>query len=154
GASRLGKAALWTGATDERFAMVIASISGEGGAAVSRRNYGETVAHITDTTRYFYQFAPNYHEYSNKLDQLPMDAHMLISLIAPRPLLLQTGDADFWSDPKGEFLAAVAAEPVYKLFAKDGPGTNQFPAAGDTTLLHTLGYYMHSGGHAVLPTDY
>jgi hypothetical protein len=154
GASRLGKTVLWAGAEDQRFAMVIASISGEGGAAISRRNYGETVAHITDTTRYFYQFAPNYHDFSNRLDQMPMDAHMLISLIAPRPLLLQTGDSDNWSDPRGEFLAAVAAEPVYKLFGKDGPGTNQFPGAGDTNLLHTLGYYMHSGGHAVLPTDY
>jgi len=153
GASRLGKTALWTGAQDQRFAMVIASISGEGGAALSRRNYGETVAHITDTARYFYQFAPNYHDYSNKPDQLPIDGHMLISLIAPRPLLLQTGDSDHWSDPKGEFLAAVAAEPVYKLFKKEGPGTTIFPKPEDASMLNTLGYYMHVGGHAVLPTD-
>jgi len=153
GASRLGKTALWTGAQDQRFAMVIASISGEGGAALSRRNYGETVAHITDTSRYFYQFAPDYHGFSNKVDQLPIDGHMLISLIAPRPLLLQTGDSDFWSDPKGEFLAAVAAEPVYQLFGKAGPGTNVFPKAEDASMLNPLGYYMHSGGHAVLPSD-
>jgi hypothetical protein len=154
GASRLGKTVLWAGARDERFAMIIASVSGEGGAALSRRNYGETVAHITDTSRYFYQFAPNYHSFSNRVDQLPMDAHMLIALIAPRPLLLQTGNTDYWSDPKGEFLAAVAAEPVYKLFGKQGPGTDTFPQAGDTSLLHTLGYYMHDGGHGVLPQDY
>jgi hypothetical protein len=154
GASRLGKTVLWAGAQDQRFAMVIASISGEGGAALSRRNFGETVAHITDTSRYFYQFAPNYHDFSNTLDQLPMDGHMLIALIAPRPLLLQTGDSDNWSDPKGEFLAAVAAEPVYKLFGKEGPGTKEFPMAEDTTMLNTLGYYMHRGGHAVLPSDY
>jgi len=154
GASRLGKTVLCAGAYDQRFAMVIASVSGEGGAALSRRNFGETVAHITDTSRYFYQFAANYHDYSNKVNELPMDAHMLISLIAPRPLLLQTGSTDLWSDPKGEFLAAIAAEPVYKLFGKEGPGTTVFPAAGDTTLLHPLGYYMHDGPHGVLPTDY
>ncbi len=154
GASRLGKTALWTGAHDTRFALVIASISGEGGAALSRRNYGETVKHITDTSRYFYQFAPNYHSYSDRVNNLPMDGHMLISLVAPRPLLLQTGNTDYWSDPKGEFLAAVAAEPVYRLFGKQGPGTEVMPAAGDTSLLHPLGYYMHNGGHAVLPEDY
>jgi hypothetical protein len=83
-----------------------------------------------------------------------MDAHMLISLIAPRPLLLQTGSTDGWSDPKGEFLAANAASPVYKLFGKSGPNTDVFPAAGDTSLLNTLGYYMHDGGHGVFPQDY
>ncbi len=153
GASRLGKTALWTGAQDQRFAMVIASISGEGGAALSRRNYGETIGHITDPTRYLYQFAADYHNYSNRIDQLPMDAHMLVSLIAPRPLLLQTGNTDFWSDPKGEYLSAQAAEPVYKLFGKAGPGAHEFPGPGDTSLLNPLGYYMHEGGHAVLPTD-
>jgi hypothetical protein len=133
--------------------MVIASISGEGGAALSRRNFGETIAHITAPSRYLYQFAANYHDYSNKVDQLPVDAHMLVSLIAPRPLLLQTGNTDFWSDPKGEYLSAQAAEPVYKLFGKAGPGAHEFPAPGDTALLNPLGYYMHEGGHAVLPAD-
>lgn len=154
GASRLGKTALWTGAHDTRFAMVIASISGEGGAALSRRNYGETVKHLTDTSRYFYQFAPNYHGFSDHVDQMPMDGHLLISLVAPRPLLLQTGDADYWSDPKGEFLAAVAAEPVYRLFGKKGPGSDVMPKAGQADMLNTLGYYMHAGGHTVLPADY
>lgn len=153
GASRLGKTVLWTGAADQRFAMVIASISGEGGAALSRRNYGETIAHITDPSRYLYQFAANYHDYSNSVDKFPVDAHMLVSLIAPRPLLLQTGNTDLWSDPKGEFLSAVAAEPVYRLFGKSGPGTQAFPAAGDISLLNPLGYFMHEGGHAVLPGD-
>jgi hypothetical protein len=153
GASRLGKTALWAGASDQRFAMVIASISGEGGAALSRRNYGETIAHITDEHRYFYQFATNYRGYRHKVDQLPMDAHMLVALIAPRPLLLQTGNTDYWSDPKGEYLSARAAEPVYRLFGKAGPGNHEFPAAGDTSLLNPLGYYMHQGGHAVLPAD-
>ena len=134
--------------------MVIASISGESGAALSRRNYGETIAHMTDTSRYFYQYAPRYHDYSNKVDELPVDGHMLISLIAPRPLLLQTGSTDYWSDPKGEYLAAQAAEPVYQLFGKKGIGTGPFPAPKDDSMLNTLGYYMHDGPHTVLPEDY
>jgi hypothetical protein len=154
GASRLGKTVLWTGARDPRFAMVIASVSGESGAALSRRNYGETVAHMTDTSRYFYQFAPHYHDFSNNVNDLPVDGHMLISLIAPRPLLLQTGDTDFWSDPKGEFLAAKAAEPVYKLYNRKVIEKDTMPSAGDDTMLNTLGYFMHKGGHGVLPGDY
>ncbi len=155
GSSRLGKTVLWAGAHDTRFKLVIASISGEGGAAISRRNFGETIQHITDPTRYYYQFAPNYHSYADKVNQLPIDAHMLVALIAPRPLLLQTGSTDFWSDPKGEFLAALAAAPVYKLFGERGPGTTVMPAAGDTSLLlNRLGYFMHDGGHTVLAKDW
>jgi hypothetical protein len=151
GVSRLGKTVMWAGAHDTRFAMVIASCSGEGGAALSRRNYGETVAHLV--ARYSYQFAVNYQKYAAHVDQLPVDANMLIALIAPRPLLLQTGDKDYWSDPKGEFLAAVAAGPVYQLLGKDGLDTNTWPPAG-TPILHTLGYFMHEGGHGSLPSDW
>jgi hypothetical protein len=154
GASRLGKTVLWAGATDTRFAMVIASISGEGGAALSRRNFGETIKHITDTSRYQYQFAANYHNFSDRVNELPVDGHMLISLIAPRPLLLQTGNTDLWSDPKGEFLAAVAAEPVYNLFGLKGPETTVMPKAGEKSLLNHLAYFMHEGGHTVLPEDW
>jgi hypothetical protein len=155
GASRLGKTVLWTGIHDTRFKMVIASISGEGGAAIARRNYGETIQHITDTSRYYYQFAPNYHAYAGRIYDLPFDAHALVALMAPRPLLLQTGSTDYWSDPKGEFLAAMAAVPVYKLFGERVPEATAMPAAGDTALLmNKLGYYMHEGGHTVLPEDW
>jgi len=118
GVSRLGKTALWAGAADERFAMVIASCSGEGGAAIARRNYGETLAHMAAPSRYPYQFAGNYAKYSTRVNEWPVDANLLIAMIAPRPLLLQTGDTDKWSDPYGEFLGAVAAEPVYRLLGK------------------------------------
>jgi hypothetical protein len=151
GVSRLGKTVLWAGARDERFAAVIASCSGEGGAALSRRSYGETVKHLN--ARFGYQFAANYQKFGDHLDQFPVDAHMLIALIAPRPLLLQTGDKDFWSDPKGEFLAAVAAEPVYRLLGKEGLGTDSMPPAGQP-ILHTLGYLMHAGGHGTIPSDW
>jgi len=145
---------LWTGAHDPRFKLVIASCSGEGGAAISRRNYGENIKHMTDTSRYYYQFAPNWHGYADDFSRSPVDAHMLVALMAPRPLLLQTGDTDYWSDPKGEFLAAVAAEPVYELFNKKGPSTSIMPNAEDQSLLNTLGYYMHAGGHGTIPSDW
>lgn len=153
GVSRLGKTVLWAGAHDPRFALVIASCSGEGGAALSRRNYGETIAHLVALSRYPYQFCTNYQKYGDHVDQLPVDAHMLLALIAPRPVLLQTGDQDTWSDPKGEFLSAVAAGPVYRLLGKQGLDTDQMPPAGQA-ILNTIGYYMHAGGHGTLPPDW
>jgi hypothetical protein len=153
GISRLGKTVMWAGARDTRFAMVIASCSGEGGAALSRRNYGETIAHLVAPSRYPYQFCANYQKYAEHVDQLPVDAHMLVALIAPRPVFLQTGDQDYWSDPRGEFLAAVAAGPVYQLLGKQGLGTDQMPAAGQP-IMHDIGYLMHSGGHGAQPGDY
>lgn len=153
GVSRLGKTVLWAGALDQRFGMIIASCSGEGGAALSRRNYGETIAHMIAPTRYFYQFCGNRARYGDDPHQSPVDAHMLVALIVPRPLLLQTGDSDGWSDPKGEFLAAVAAEPIYRLFGKRGLERTEMPAPGEP-ILHDMGYYMHAGGHGTLPGDY
>jgi hypothetical protein len=153
GVSRLGKTVLWTAAHDTRFALVIASCSGEGGASLSRRNYGETIKHLVEPTRYPYQFCANYGKYADRVDQFPVDAHMLLALIAPRPVLLQTGDTDRWSDPKGEFLAAVAATPVFKLLDKEGIDPGQMPPAG-TPILNTLGYFMHAGGHGPMPSDW
>ena len=153
GVSRLGKTVMWAGAHDPRIALVIASCSGEGGAALSRRNYGETIAHLTEASRFPYQFAGNYAKFASQVDKLPVDAHMLVALIAPRPVLLQTGDKDFWSDPKGEFLAAVAAGPVYRLLGKRGLDTDQMPPAG-VPMLHTIGYFMHAGGHGTIPSDW
>lgn len=153
GVSRLGKTVMWAGARDTRFAMVIASCSGEGGAALSRRNYGETIAHLVAPTRYPYQFCANYAKWADRVNEFPVDANLLVALMAPRPVLLQTGDQDLWSDPKGEFLAAVAAGPVYRLFGKQGLETDQWPPAG-TPIFHTIGYYMHAGGHGTLPGDW
>ena len=153
GVSRLGKTVMWAGAHDTRIALVIASCSGEGGAALSRRNYGETVAHLTAPSRYPYQFCANYSKFAEHVDQMPVDANMLVALMAPRPVLLQTGDKDFWSDPKGEFLAAVAAGPVFRLLGKEGLNTDQMPAAG-VPILFTIGYFMHSGGHGTIPSDW
>jgi hypothetical protein len=153
GVSRLGKTVLWTAAHDTRFALVIASCSGEGGAALSRRNYGETIKHLTLPSRYAYQFCANYGKFADNVGAFPVDAHLLLALIAPRPVLLQTGDTDRWSDPKGEFLAAVAAMPVFKLLGKDGIDVAQMPPA-DMPILNTLGYFMHAGGHGIVPSDW
>jgi hypothetical protein len=153
GVSRLGKTVLWAGAHDTRVALVIASCSGEGGAALSRRSYGETIKHLVAPTRYPYQFCANYAKWADKVNEFPIDAHMLIALIAPRPVLLQTGYTDKWSDPYGEFLAAVAAEPVYRLLGKQGLDTDRMPAPGEP-ILHTIGFYMHRGGHGPAPADW
>jgi hypothetical protein len=153
GVSRLGKTVMWAGARDPRVALVLASCSGEGGAALSRRNYGETIAHLVAPTRYPYQFAANYATWGPDPKAAPMDANLLVALVAPRPLLLQTGNGDKWSDPKGEFLAAVAATPVYKLFGKTGISTAELPPAGER-VGGTLSFYMHDGGHGMVPGDW
>lgn len=152
GVSRLGKTALWTAARDQRFAMALPSCSGQGGAALSRRNYGETIKLITLPQRYGYQFCGNYANWGETPEKAPMDAHMLIALMAPRPVLLQTGDTDKWSDPMGEFKAAVAAEPVYELLGKKGLGTDKIPASNEA-IFNDIALYMHSGGHGMRRTD-
>jgi hypothetical protein len=153
GVSRLGKTVLWEGAHDPRFALVIASCSGEGGAALSRRNYGETVAHLVAPSRYPYQFCANYQKHAADVSQSPVEANLLVSLMAPRPLLLQTGNSDNWSDPKGEFLSAVSATPVYKLLGKQGIDTDEMPLASHL-VGNTLAYYMHLGGHGTINSDW
>ena len=153
GTSRVGKTVLWTAARDPRFAAVIASASGEGGAALSRRNYGETVAHLTAPSRYAYQFAETYGNYGDRVHDLPVDAHLLLSLIAPRPVMLQTGTEDRWSDPVGEFEAARAAAPVYELLGAKGLKAQHHPEAGEP-VLGTVSYLMHEGGHGPIASDW
>ena len=153
GVSRLGKTVLWAGALDERFASVIPVCSGESGATLSRRNYGETIAHIASPQRYSYWFAPKYQKYAAEVDSLPVDGHMLISLIAPRPILLITGNTDKWSDPYGEYLAAKEAEPVYRLLDKTGLETEKMPSPG-TPVLKDIGFFMHVGGHGMVEKDW
>ena len=151
GHSRLGKTALWEGAQDTRFAAVIANCSGEMGASLSRRDYGETV---DDVARHFpYWMAENFQKYAHHWNDLPVDSHFLISLIAPRPLFLNTGSEDKWGDPHGEFLAARAATPVYELFGEVGITETNFPPL-DRALQHDIGFNCHTGKHDVLPTDW
>jgi hypothetical protein len=151
GQSRLGKTVLWAGAQDQRFAMVIASCSGEGGAALSRRDYGENLDNMT--TRYRYQFSEGFGRYFKNWNALPVDAHMLVALMAPRPLLLNTGSEDRWSDPRGEFLAAQAAAPVYALFGKQALADVAQPPL-DQPILQDVAFHEHTGRHAILASDW
>ena len=151
GHSRLGKTALWTGAQDPRFALILSSCSGEGGASLMRRNYGETVKDLI--ARFPYWFCPNFASYKDQVEKLPVDAHELIALNAPRPVYVTGAEDDKWADPTGEFLACVAAGPVYKLLGASDLGTDKMPELNQP-IMKTLAYHYRTGRHAVTEYDW
>lgn len=148
GHSRTGKTALWAAARDERFALAVSNNSGEGGAALARRGFGETISTIPEIW-----FAKNYRRFANNEGTLPVDQHLLIALLAPRPVYVASATEDKWADPRGEFLAALNAEPVFRLFGLNGLGVTEMPPP-ETPVGDAVRYHLRTGKHEITPYDW
>jgi hypothetical protein len=151
GFSRLGKAAVWAGGRDQRFAMIISNESGQGGVSLSQRKAGERVEHLNNAFPHW--FDANFRQYIGKEETLPVDGHMVLSLAAPRPAYVASAELDTSSDPKGEFLSAVEASRVYRLLGKTGMPVTEMPALNQP-ISGDIGYHVRSGKHDVTSYDW
>jgi len=152
GHSRLGKTALWAGANDTRISLVIANGSGNSGAALSRQNCGETVKYIT--TVFPYWFTEKYKEYGNNEENLPLDQHMLLSVIAPRKLYVGNAVSDLWADPIGSFNSLKMSLEAYKLFNLDTINNEVMPEAGNSIMSESTAFHLREGGHDITGNDW
>ncbi len=151
GHSRLGKTALWSAANDRRFGGAISNESGCGGAALTRRCYGETIEAIT--ARFPHWFAPSFARFAGRDESLPVDQHMLLAAIAPRPLAVGSAAGDRWADPRGEFLSLVNATSAYRLFGVRPGLPFQLPAV-DESVGEAVHYHIRSGDHDITRDDW
>ncbi len=152
GHSRLGKAALWAAAQDERFAWAISNNSGHAGASLSRRRFGELTRHLND--RFPHWFAPQFRHYDDREHELPVDQHELLALMAPRPVYVASAALDLWSDPRGEWLACLNASPVYELHGVSGFASPDQGAASEQATTENIGYHCRPGSHDMLAADW
>ncbi|WP_321334113.1 acetylxylan esterase [uncultured Bacteroides sp.] len=152
GHSRLGKTAVWAGASDQRFALVISGNSGCCGAAISRRMFGETIEAYN--VRFPHHFNGNFKQFNGREKYLPFDQHELIALVAPRPIYIASASEDNWSDQKGEFLGGKGAEPVYALYGLPGIGAESMPNIDVPLTDGTIAYHNRTGPHALLRYDW
>ena len=152
GHSRGGKTSLWAGAEDQRFAMVFASCSGNTGAALARRQFGETIKVIN--TNFPHWFTNNYKKFGDNIESLPVDQHMLISLIAPRPVYTTNASQDLWADPKGSYLAVTKAQAVYSLYGNRQALDAVPPPLNTPVIKSILGYHIREGIHNLTAYDW
>jgi len=152
GTSRLGRTVLWAAAQDERVTAAFPAVSGEAGAAIARRDWGETVDDMAQN--YSWQLAGNYQKWVGRWNDMPVDSHMLIALVAPRALFVNGGTTDQWMDPVGEFLGLVHAGPAYKLVGAKDLGVKELPPIDKIIMDGDLAWSYHTGGHMATPTEW
>lgn len=152
GHSRGGKAALWCAAQDERVAIAISNESGNSGAKISRRNFGETVQVITE--RFPHWFTPAYRNFANREQNLPVDQHMLLALLAPRGVYVAAASKDLWADPKGQYLALYASKPVFELYGFKPNLPPEIPPENNQVISGPVGFHLRPGEHDMIVQDW
>jgi hypothetical protein len=152
GHSRGGKTSLWAACEDSRFAISYSNNSGCGGAALSRREYGETVKRITSSFPHW--FCPPFASYSDRVNELPVDQHEVVALIAPRGVYVASADEDLWADPHGEYASLVAAAPVFETLGVSGISEPEMPSIDQPRIKGKTGYHVRTGGHNLGEQDW
>jgi hypothetical protein len=152
GHSRGGKTALWAGASDQRFAMIVPNEAGCGGTSLARRRFGETVARINKSFPHW--FCLNYRKYNDREDEMPVDMHELMALIAPGALYVASADKDLWGDPRGQYLALYHSQPVFRLLDKNTALPDIMPTLNTPVRSGKLAYHIRDGEHNLLLKDW